>query len=341
MGPRIQYVRTSDGVNIAYWTLGSGAPLLHLPWGTLSHCQGEWRLEGCRRWYERLAQRSTVIRYDPRGCGMSDPMGGSLSVDDLVKDIEAIVALLGPKQLALLAAGESGNTAIAYAAKHTDRVSRLVLWCCYARPSDREKSPGYQATRALVGQDPVIFAETVSRIVLGWSASAGDQARALAASIRGVDPVSLRLLLDTFHSFDALRLLPMITAPTLVMHRRGWRNPGLDAAKALAAGIPNARMLVLEGDSGMPYAGDMEEAASAVEGYVGESSVAGLPAGLSEREAEVLRLVAAGRSNREIGEELSISLNTVDRHVSNILTKIGAANRAEAASFAVRHGLAK
>jgi DNA-binding NarL/FixJ family response regulator len=62
---------------------------------------------------------------------------------------------------------------------------------------------------------------------------------------------------------------------------------------------------------------------------------------LSKREAEVLQLVAAGRSNREIGEELSISLNTVDRHVSNILTKIGAANRAEAASFAVRHGLAK
>jgi pimeloyl-ACP methyl ester carboxylesterase len=193
---------------------------------------------------------------------MSDRIGGPLSVDDLVKDIEAIVASLGLKQVTLLAAGESGNTAIAYAAKHTDRVSRLVLWCCYARPSDREKSPGYQATTALVGKDPVIFAETVSRIVLGWSA--GDQARALAASIRGVDPVSLRLLLDTFHSFDALRLLPMITAPTLVMHRRGWRNPGLDAARALAAGIPNARMLVLEGDSGLPYIGDMEEAAAAV-----------------------------------------------------------------------------
>src|SRR6266498_2901306 len=170
VGPRIQYARTSDRVSIAYWAIGDGPPLLHLPWGTLSHCQGEWRLEGCRRWYERLALRSTVIRYDPRGCGRSDPMGGSLSVDDLVKDIEAIVALLGLKQLALLAAGESGNTAIAYAAKHTDPVSRIVL---------------------------------------GWSASAGEQARALAASIRGVDPVSLRLLLDTFHSFDALRLLPM------------------------------------------------------------------------------------------------------------------------------------
>jgi len=338
VAPRIRYAHTSDGVSIAYWAIGEGPPLLHLPWGTMSHCQGEWRLEGCRRWYERLARRSTVIRYDPRGCGMSDPLGGSVSVDDLVKDIEAVVASLGLKQVALLAAGESGNTAISYAAKHTDRLSRLVLWCCYARPSDREKSPGYQATTTLVDQDPVIFSETVSRIVLGWSA--GEEARALAAGIRGVDLVSLRQLLDTFHSFDASRLLPMITAPTLVMHRRGWRNPGLDAARVLAAGIPNARMLVLEGESGLPYAGDMEEAAAAVEAYLGESLAAEPPAGLSLREVEVLRLVAAGRSNREIGEALSISLNTVDRHVSNILTKVGATNRAEAASFAVRHGLA-
>jgi DNA-binding CsgD family transcriptional regulator len=335
--PRIQYVHTSDGVSIAYWAIGEGPPLVHLPWGTLSHCQGEWRLEGCRRWYERLARRSTIIRYDPRGCGLSDQMGESLSVDDLVKDMEAIVASLSLRQVALLAAGESGNTAIAYAAKHTDRVSRLVLWCCYARPSDREKSPGYQATTALVGQDPVIFAETVSRIVLGWSA--GEQARALAASIRGVDPVSLRLLLDTFHSFDALRLLPMITAPTLVMHRRGWRNPGLDAARALAAGIPNATMLVLEGDSGMPYAGDMEEAAAAVEAYLGEASAAGPPAGLSRREAEVLRLVAGGKSNLEISEELILSLRTVERHITNVYAKLGVRNRAEATAYACSHGL--
>jgi pimeloyl-ACP methyl ester carboxylesterase len=335
--PRIQYVHTSDGVSIAYWAIGEGPPLVHLPWGTLSHCQGEWRLEGCRRWYERLARRSTIIRYDPRGCGLSDQMGESLSVDDLVKDMEAIVASLSLRQVALLAAGESGNTAIAYAAKHTDRVSRLVLWCCYARPSDREKSPGYQATTALVGQDPVIFAETVSRIVLGWSA--GEQARALAASIRGVDPVSLRLLLDTFHSFDALRLLPMITAPTLVMHRRGWRNPGLDAARALAAGIPNATMLVLEGDSGMPYAGDMEEAAAAVEAYLGEASAAGPPAGLSRREAEVLRLVAGGKSNLEISEDLILRLRTVERHITNVYAKLGVRNRAEATAYACSHGL--
>ncbi|MGH2404357.1 MAG: alpha/beta fold hydrolase [bacterium] len=340
MEPRIRYARTSDDVSIAYWAIGEGPPLVHLPWGTMSHCQAEWQLEGCRRWYERLARRSTVIRYDPRGCGMSDPEEGSVSVDDLVRDIEAVVESLGLKQVALLGVFDSGNTAFAYAARHPERLSRLVLWCCFARQEDLEKTPSFQAATALIDQDPVIYSETLSRIVLGWSA--GEEAKELAAGIRETVKVrSANLLLDTFHGFDASPLLPLITAPTLVIHRRGYRFPGPDAARFLAAEIPNARMLVLEGASGVPYAGDMEEAAAAVEAHLGESSDAGLPAGLSMREVEVLRLVAAGRSNREIGEELTISLNTVDRHVSNILTKISASNRAEAASFAVRHKLAQ
>jgi pimeloyl-ACP methyl ester carboxylesterase/DNA-binding CsgD family transcriptional regulator len=334
----IRFCTTTDGIRIAFWAIGEGPPLLHLPWGTLSNCQGEWRMEDCRRWYERLARRSTVIRFDPRGCGMSDPIAGSVSVDDLVSDIEAVLTSLGLKQVALLAVGESGNTAMAYAAKHTDGVSRLGLWCCYARPSDREQSPGYQATTALVDQDPVIFSETVSRIVLGWSAGE-EEARALAAGIRAVGPGSMRVLLDTFHTFDASRLLPMITAPTLVMHRRGWRNPGLDAARVLAAGIPNARMLVLEGDSGLPYAGDMEEAAVAVEGFLGESSVAGFAVGLSRREAEILGLLAVGKSNLEISSQLFLSLRTVERHITNVFRKLGVRNRAEATAYACKYGL--
>jgi pimeloyl-ACP methyl ester carboxylesterase len=337
MRPDIRFCTTADGVKIAFWAVGDGPPLLHLPWGTLSHCQGEWGLAGCRRWYERLARKSTVIRYDPRGCGMSDRVGGAVSVDDLVKDAEAVVASLGLKQVSLLGVGESGNTAIAYAAKRPEQLSRLLLWCCYARPSDREQSPGYQATTALVDQDPVIFSETVSRIVLGWSA--GEEARALASGIRAVDPVSMKQLLDTFHSFDASRLLPMITTPTLVMHRRGWQNPGLDAARVLAAGIPNARMLILEGESGLPYVGDMEEAAAALDGYLGDSSVVELPAGLTRREAEILSLLAVGKSNAEMSVQLFLSLRTIERHITHVYRKIGVRNRAEATAFACAHGL--
>jgi pimeloyl-ACP methyl ester carboxylesterase len=245
MDPRIQYARTSDGVNIANWTMGEGPPLLHLPWGTLSNCQAEWRLEGCRRWYERLALRSTVIRYDPRGCGMSDPEEGAVAVDDLVKDIEAVVDSMGLKQVALLGVFDSGITAFAFAAKYPDRLSRLVLWCCYARQEDMEKTPSFQAATALIDRDPVIYSETLSRIVLGWSA--GEEAQELAAGIREAVKVrSANLLLDTFHGFDALPLLPMITPLSsytgavtgfpVWMPRGSWRRksrtPGCSSWKA-------------------------------------------------------------------------------------------------------------
>jgi DNA-binding CsgD family transcriptional regulator/pimeloyl-ACP methyl ester carboxylesterase len=269
---------------------------------------------------------------------MSDPIDGPLSIDDLVTDIEAVVTALGVERIAALAVGESGNTVIAYAVKHPDRLSRLVLWCCYARPSDRDSSPGYQATTALVGHDPAIFSETVSRIVLGWSSE--NEARPLAAGIRAVNPVSLRLFFDTFHNFDVTRLLPNVTAPTLVMHRRGWQNPGLDAARVLTGGIPNARMLVLEGASGLPYAGDMELAAAAVDEHLAPTSTASPGARLTGREATVLGLVAVGKSNLEISAELFLSLRTVERHITHVYRKIGARNRAEATAYAINHRLA-
>jgi DNA-binding CsgD family transcriptional regulator len=147
------------------------------------------------------------------------------------------------------------------------------------------------------------------------------------------------LLLETFHGFDASALLPTIIAPTLVIHRRGYRFPGPEAARFLAAEIPDARMLVLEGESGPPFAGDMETAAAAVEAYLGESSAAGLPAGLSRREAEVLGLLAAGKSNLEISYELILSLRTVERHITNVYGKLGVRNRAEATAYACSHGL--
>jgi len=91
---------------------------------------------------------------------------------------------------------------------------------------------------------------------------------------------------------------------------------------------------------GMPYAGDMEEAAAAVEAYVGESSVAGHQAGLTRREAEILGLLAVGKSNLEISAQLFLSLRTVERHITNLYGKLGVRNRAEATSYAVKHGLA-
>jgi DNA-binding CsgD family transcriptional regulator len=252
-----------------------------------------------------------------------------------VIDLEAVVDRLGLDQFVLFGPWYGGPTAITYAARHPQRVSHLILWCTFARGSEWLRQPQLQAVRSLVEKDWETYTEAIAHVILGWSK--GEPARRYAALLReSVTPEFVQHFYDQVNDWDVSALLERISAPTLVLHRRN-HSLGLDAPRRLASGIRNARLLVLDGDSTAPYLGDTEAALAAIEEFVGVSEP---PSGVTRREAEVLRLVAAGKSNREIGEELSISINTVDRHVSNILTKIGASNRAEAASFAVRHKLA-
>jgi DNA-binding CsgD family transcriptional regulator len=143
---------------------------------------------------------------------------------------------------------------------------------------------------------------------------------------------------------DVSELLTQVRVPTLVLHARNDAIIPFEWGRELAASVPGSLFVPLEGKN--HYLLEHEPAwgvfLSEVRGFLATSGRGGRanPRGLSPREAEVLRLVAAGKSNRQIAEELSISINTADRHVSNILTKIWASNRAEAASFAVRSGIA-
>src|SRR3989337_1385650 len=91
MEPRIQYAKTSDGVSIAFWTLGEGPARVHMPSSPISHLQAVWRIPGWRRWYERWAQTGMVVRYDARGSGLSQRQVTDLSLDSLVLDLEAVV----------------------------------------------------------------------------------------------------------------------------------------------------------------------------------------------------------------------------------------------------------
>jgi len=85
MEPRIQYAKTKDGVSIAFWTLGEGRPYVQMPTLPWSHIQLEWQDPGCRRWYERMAEKARVIRYDRRGTGLSDRDVTDFSLDSLAR----------------------------------------------------------------------------------------------------------------------------------------------------------------------------------------------------------------------------------------------------------------
>ena len=343
----IQYARTRDAVSIAFWTLGDGTAFVHPTLGTTAG-SGEWEIPECRRWYERLANKWTLVRYDNRGEGLSDRNVSARSLDASVIDLETVVDHLGLDRFILFGAWYGGLPAIAYAARHPQRVSHLILWCTYARGEQWLKQSQLQAVRSLIEKDWVVYSEAVAHVMFGWSE--GEPARRYAALLRdSITPDLLQKWYAEVSESDLSGTLPSISAPTLVLHRRD-HTLGIDVAHGLAAGIPNAKLVLLGGQSTAPYLGDSEAGLRAISEFLGEPELARQAAQppaagprvsdiLTARELEVLRLLACGRSNMEIASELMLSIRTVGRHISNIYAKIDARGRADATSYAIHHGV--
>ncbi|GAG19040.1 unnamed protein product, partial [marine sediment metagenome] len=167
--PRIQYAQTKDGVSIAFYTLGEGMPLVYMPMHPWSHIQAERQEPELRRWNERFAEKRMLVRYDGRGTGLSERGVTDHSLDALVLDLEAVADRLDLERFALCASGNTGPVAIAYAVRHPERVSHILLWCSWARASDAWRSPVYQSFRALRGQDWKTYTETLAHSGFGWS----------------------------------------------------------------------------------------------------------------------------------------------------------------------------
>jgi pimeloyl-ACP methyl ester carboxylesterase/DNA-binding CsgD family transcriptional regulator len=357
MEPRIRYAPTADGVSIAFWTLGEGAPLVYMAGGPWGHVE-LWDIPQCRRWYERLAQERMLVRYDVRGTGWSERDIADHSLDALVADVEAVVDRLGLDRFAMFGAFDAGPVAIAYAARHPERVSHLILWCSWARTSDI-RSPRIRAWLGLIDQDWELMTDTCAHLALGWLA--GEVGRHAAQRLRErVSPEAARAALEAMGTFDVTQLLPRLKVPTLVLHRNDIPWLPVSIARSLASRIPDVRLSILEGESTAPYLGDTEAAASAIDEFLGEleegrteqreadalpskrdgsGPTRGYPHGLTAREVEVLRHLAGGRTNDEIAEELFVSVRTVERHVANIYAKIGARGRANATAYALNHHL--
>jgi len=276
MEPRIQYAKTADGVSIAFYTLGDGMPLVYLPDIPLTHIQMERQLPMCRRWNERLAQKRMLVRYDDRGWGLSQGDVTDYSLDVLMLDLQAVVDRLSLERFALLGALQMGPVAIAYAARNPERVSHLILWCSWARASDFYASPRLRALRDLLERDWELYRETMAHILMGFSE--GEPAHHTAELYReSVTREALRTTIAALREFDVADLLPQVRAPTLVLHRRQVRLFDADVAKHLASHIPDARLLVQQGDIPSPWGGDMDAVASAIDEFLGEGEPA--PAG--------------------------------------------------------------
>ncbi|MBI1886733.1 MAG: alpha/beta fold hydrolase, partial [Chloroflexi bacterium] len=245
MEPRIQYAKTSDGVSIAYWTIGQGPALVLMPWIPFNHVELNW--ERAQGFCERLARKMQLVHYDGRGCGLSDrDVPHSLEGHEL--DLAAVVDRLGLERFALWAFLTSGPVAIAYAAKHPERVRRLIFWCSFSRATDLLQSQQLQGLLALLERDWELFTETMAHVVYGWSS--GDPAREFAAYMReSASHDSVRGAIPVLAEIDVDHLLPEVRCPALVLHRRQMAYPDLGAARHLASRIPDARLVTLEGES--------------------------------------------------------------------------------------------
>jgi len=285
--PRIQYAQTKDGVNIAYYTLGEGTPPVGIWPSAFSNIQAEWQSPEWRRWYEGLAEKRKLVRYDPRGTGLSDREAGDFSLDAQLLDLEAIVDRLAVQRVALFAVNTGAAVAVTYAALHPERVSHIIFWGSVARNSDFAKSPRMQALFALRNSDWELFTETMSHVALGFSE--GEEARRFAAVIReSVTPESMLAAQRQADGIDVTDVLVQVKSPALVLHQRGQTIPDVSAARILAAGIPDARLTVLEGSGGPPWQGDMEAVFRAFDEFLSEGAEPETKAELPEGMAVIL-----------------------------------------------------
>src|SRR3990172_3503106 len=246
MEPRIQYAKTSDGVSIAFAAAGEGPPLGDLTGPPFTHVQQMWRIPSYIWWNERLAATRKLVLLDSRGSGLSERDVAAFSLDDLCLDVDAVADRLGLDSFALFGSQAGGLIAIRYALTRPQRVFLLGLFDAYPSGKHYFDIPQMRAFVAMMETDWELCTETLANYFYGWTA--GEPARELAAFQREcVTAQDAQRFFEAVRESDLSPHLGEITQPALVMQHRSMPFSGVDTAKALAAGIPNAQLLLLDG----------------------------------------------------------------------------------------------
>lgn len=333
------------GRRLAYSTVGRGFPIV-VPCWWVSHLELQWRDASFRRFFEALARGRMLVRYDRLGVGLSDRElePGRPSLEDDERTLLALLDELGLARCILVGGSSGGATAAAFAAHHPERVEALVLYGTFewgAAITSREFAESLVSlVRAHWGAG--------SRLLADVFAPTADEAErhAFARFQREAATAEVAAeMLEFVYGLDARELMSKVNTPTLVVHRRSDTAIPYERGREVAARIPAARLAPLGGREHFPWRGDSLSVLHAIESFLTGSGTASPPepapdrSPLSARERELLALVAAGLTDREIAVQLIISEHTVHRHVANIRRKLGQSTRAAAAAEAARLGL--
>jgi pimeloyl-ACP methyl ester carboxylesterase/DNA-binding CsgD family transcriptional regulator len=329
---------------VAYEMRGEGPPLVAPAWW-VSHLELDWQSAGFRRFWEGVADGYALIRYDRLGVGMSDRTvrESDLTIDGEVAMLCALLDELELERVSLIGGSCGSCTAIAFAAAFPERVERLVLYGSYPDGSEITAPGVANAILAAVRAHWGLGSRLLSDMFLGGAGAAEHDSFARFQRESASADVAAALL-EFVYRLDVRAHLSLVRQPALVVHRRDDRAVPFRLGREVAAAIPGATLIPLQGSAHFPWHGDVDSVVRACReapapGQSRPHASKPEPDLLSRREREVLACVARGLSDREIAEQLVVSSHTVHRHVANIRRKLGRTSRTAAVAEAARLGL--
>lgn len=346
---KIRFLTTRDGVQLAWATEGSGPPLVKAS-NWLTHLEHDWNSPVWRHWVEFMTSNFDSLRYDERGCGMSDWNPPDIDTRHYLEDLEDVVAAAKPaRPFTLLGISQGAAAAVSYAVRHPEDVSHLIIYGGYARGwkhrNDLEEIRRRKAIIELIelgwGKTNPVFRQLFTS---GFIPDASDEQVDWFNDLcrKTTTPKMAARMIDTRGGMDVTELLPQVQVPTLVIHARNEISIPYEEGRFLATNIPDAEFVELDSRNHILLADEpaWERFKEVVLEFTGvrSSDEAELFRNLSTREREILAKMTEGRTNAEIGSALFISEKTVRNHVTKIFEKLGVNSRAQAIVLARDNG---
>jgi pimeloyl-ACP methyl ester carboxylesterase/DNA-binding CsgD family transcriptional regulator len=342
---QVRFCSTRDGVQIAYASRGNGPAIVKTP-NWMNHVELDVHSLVWRAWIERFEQRCTLVRYDARGCGLSDRAPREMSFETNQLDLDAVVQAAGLQTFMLYGASQGAAIAIEYAARHPQRVTHLVLCGGYLQGAWKRAGPAAAREEA---------AALLKLVELGWGRDnsafrqvfanqfiPGASAEQLAAfdeiQRRTVSAEAAAALLRSFYDIDVAAAARQVRCPTLVLHATRDARIPFEEGRRTAGAIPRAELVPLDTGNHMLMEQDpawrrhFDEIDQFMERHphadVGHGIRSDLPFDdLTAAELRVVNLVASGMANRDIASRLQIAEKTVRNHINHIFSKLGLGER--------------
>jgi pimeloyl-ACP methyl ester carboxylesterase/DNA-binding CsgD family transcriptional regulator len=352
---QIRFCTSLDGARIAYATTGSGPPLvMSATW--LTHLEQQWHSLAWRPWLEALSQSHTLLRYDPRGCGLSDRHATDISFATWINDFEAVIDAAGFDRFPVLGVCQGGPIAVEYTARHPKRVNRLVLYGTYARGRSKREGSPKEAEKAQVlldltklgwGKENHAFVQVwASQFQPGGSLDHLQSWSALQNASTSAETAA-QLMRVTF-DIDVQASARRVRCPTLIIHPDHGSVVPIEEARILGGLIDGSCFIEIDTINHMPLADEpawqklLDELQQFLARDLSEPDFEALTKRLIEltkREREVLNEIAQGLDNTQIAVRLDLAEKTVRNHITNVFDKIGVDNRYQAIVLAREAGL--